>query len=176
MKIPKLHSDRLNEFVSEISALDDSVVKTFKRLNDAVNARAKKACEKIDGFISDIKEILATNECGKMDLKFGYKKFILHNSIKDVYIATIGEDDEVKSAWPPKDNTKLNEAKNLKPIACKNDALENLAKIEYLEEQARCGEAMLKDLLLSYKEHVSYQLEKLETFIEKADLNLEDQK
>ena len=170
MKIPKLHSDRLNEIVNEISSIDDATTETFKRMNDAVTARAKKACDKIDVFISDIKEILKTNECGKVDLVLGRRKFILHSSVKDVYIAIVGEDDEVKCTWPPKDRTKLNEAMNLKPIACKNDALENLGKVEYLEENARCGEALLKDFISAYKEHVSCQLEKLEAFIEKADL------
>ena len=170
MKIPKLSSDRLNEIVNEISAIDDSTVKTFKRLNDAISERARKACEKIDGFISDIREILKANECGKANLALGSRMFVLHSSAEDVYIAIIGEDDEVKCSWPPKDNAKLNEAKNLKPVSCKNDALENLGKVEYLEENARCGEALLKDFISAYKEHVSYQLEKLETFIEKANL------
>lgn len=176
MKIPKLHSDRLNEIANEISAIDDSTVKMFKRLNDAINKRAQEACKEIDGVISDIKEILKTNECGKMDLLLGNRRFILHNSIKDVYISIINNIDEVLSAWPPNDSSKLKEAKNLKPISCKNDALENLGKIQYLEEHARFGREMLKDFLSSYKDHVSDQRRKLAAFIEKSDLDLEDQK
>lgn len=175
MKIPKLHSDRLNSIVDEISAIDDSTVKMFKKLNDAVNARAKNACKRIDDVISDIKEILKANNCGKMDITLGNRKFVIHISTEDFYIAIVDlETDEVKSQWPPRDEAKLINAKNLKPISCKNDALENMGKIEYLEEQARFGEAMLKDFISSWKEHVSYQLDNLERFIEKADLNLED--
>lgn len=175
MKIPKLHSDRLNEIANEISAIDDSTVKMFKRLNDAINKRAQEACKEIDEVISDIKEILKTNECGKMDLLLGSRRFVLYNSIKDVYISIINNDtDDVLSAWPPEDSSKLNKSKNLKPISCKNDALENLGKIQYLEEHARFGREMLKDFLSSYKEHVSYQQRKLAAFIEKSDLDLED--
>ena len=98
MKIPKLHSDRLNEIVNEISSVDDNIVKTFEELNDVVNKRVQEACKETDEVISDIREILKTNNCGKMDLVLGNRKFILHSSSKDVYIAIIGEFDEVKSS------------------------------------------------------------------------------
>lgn len=175
MKIPKLHSDELNSIVNEISSIDDKTVKTFAKLNDAVNKRAQEACKEIDDVISDIKEILKTNECGKMDLLLGSRRFILNNTIKDVYISIVNEEtDEVLSSWPPKDCWKLNDAKKLKPIACKNDALENLGKIQYLEEHARFGRAMLKDFLSSYKEHVGDQLMKLTLFIKNSHLEPED--
>jgi hypothetical protein len=176
MKIPKLHSDRLNEIVDEISSIDDKIVNTFSQLNDAINKRAQEAYQEIDEVISDIREILKTNECGKMDLVLGNRKFILHSSAKDVYIAIIGEFDEVKSSWPPKHDPKLEEAKNLKPITCKNDALENMAKVQYIEEYARFGEAMLKDFLSSYREHTGAQLRDLTSFIKKSHLESEDQK
>jgi hypothetical protein len=176
MKIPKLHSDRLNEIVNEISSIDDKIVKTFSQLNDAINKRAQEAYQDIDEVISDIREILKTNNCGKMDLVLGNRKFILHSSAKDVYIAIIGEFEEVKSSWPPKHDPKLEEAKNLKPITCKNDALENMAKVQYIEEYARFGEAMLKDFLSSYREHTGAQLRDLTLFIKKSHLESEDQK
>lgn len=175
MKIPKLHSDKLNDIVNEISSIDDSVVKMFKRLNDAVNERAKKALERIDGIISDIKEILKTNECSKMDLELGSRRFILGNTIRDVYITITGiEDGDVILSWPPGDSTKLDGAKKLKPIACKNDALENMCKIQYLEDHAKLGEEIMHDFISSYAAHVGYQQRQLATFIEKADLDLED--
>ena len=161
--------------MNEISAIDDKTVKTFTKLNDVANKRAQEACKEIDDVISDIKEILKTNECGKMDLLLGSRRFVLHNSIRDVYISIIKEEtDAVLSTWPPKDSSKLNNAKNLKPISCKNDALENMAKIQYLEECAGFGREMLKDFLYSYREHVGEQLNKLTLFIKNTDLDLED--
>lgn len=169
MKIPKLSSDRLNEIVNEISTIDDKIVETFSKLNDAINKRAQDAYKEIDDVVSDIREILKTNNCGKMDLVLGNRKFILHSSAKDVYIAIIGEFDEVKSSWPPKHDPKFDEAKNLKPITCKNDALENMRKVQYIEEYARFGEAMLKDFLSSYREHVGDQLRDLTLFIKNTN-------
>lgn len=164
MKIPKLHSDKLNEIVNEILAIDDKIDKTFAELNDVINERVQEACKEIDEVIYDIREILKTNNCGKMDLLLGDRRFVLHSSTNDVYISIV-KDDDVLSSWPPKDCWKLNEAKNLKPITCKNDALENLGKLRYIEEHARFGEAMLKDFLSSYREHESEQLRKFTSLI-----------
>ena len=166
MKIPKLHNDRMNEIVNEISPIDDRIAKTFAELNDVINERVQEACKEIDEFISDIREILKTNDCGKIDLLLGDRRFVLHSSSKDVYIAIIKEESgDVLSAWPPKDCRKVNEAKNLKPITCKNDALENIAKLKYLEEHARFGYEMLKVFLSSYREHESEQLREFTSLI-----------